>query len=251
MACRMKPYITALLVLSGCGASDPRAAFEPGERGRVVRIIDGDALVLETGQSVRLVGIEAPAPERGDRPAASFADDSTRMLEDMALGRTVRLYYAGLTRDRYDRALAHVFTDDDLGPAYWLNLEMVRRGGARARIYPDTSRGAADLLEAEHEARAADAGLWRIKGYAPLRANELPPEARGFFIIDGVLGEAKPDQAAGCRRDFLNSELTLEISSFSHEACAFPLGARVEARGYVRDGRMEITHRLNIEEIGR
>jgi endonuclease YncB( thermonuclease family) len=51
----------ALAALAACSAPDPLAGTQPGEHGRVVRVIDGDALVLDTGQSVRLVGIEAPA----------------------------------------------------------------------------------------------------------------------------------------------------------------------------------------------
>ena len=57
------------------------------------------------------------------------------MLEDMALGREVQLFYSGLTRDRYDRALAQLRTTDALGPDLRLNAEMLRRGGARLRIY--------------------------------------------------------------------------------------------------------------------
>ncbi|MEO0697734.1 MAG: thermonuclease family protein, partial [Pseudomonadota bacterium] len=87
----MKAVIVTLALLAGCRAADPMDAFQPGERGRVVRIIDGDALVLDTGQSVRLIGIEAPAKARRDREAETFATESARMLEDMALGREVRL----------------------------------------------------------------------------------------------------------------------------------------------------------------
>lgn len=105
----------------------------------MVRVIDGDALVLDTRQSVRLIGIEAPARPYKDRVGAPYFEESRRMLEDMALGREVQLFYAGLTRDRYDRALAHVVTTDALGPDLWLNREMVARGGARMRVYPDTS----------------------------------------------------------------------------------------------------------------
>jgi len=53
--------LMALAALAACSAPDPLAGTQPGEHGRVVRVIDGDALVLDTGQSVRLVGIEAPA----------------------------------------------------------------------------------------------------------------------------------------------------------------------------------------------
>ena len=53
----------AALIVAACGRApaDPLEGLAVGERGRVVRVIDGDALVLSTGQSVRLIGIEAPA----------------------------------------------------------------------------------------------------------------------------------------------------------------------------------------------
>jgi len=55
--------IAGLLIgLAACNTSeDPLDELAVGERGRVVRVLDGDALVLDTGQSVRLVGVEAPA----------------------------------------------------------------------------------------------------------------------------------------------------------------------------------------------
>lgn len=121
-------FLSGLLLIA-CGDNDPLGALERGERGRVVRVIDGDALVLETGQSVRLIGIEAPARPYREREGQTFHKEAKRMLEDMALGRHVELCYAGRTRDRYDRALAHVVTDDALGASLWLNLEMAQRGG--------------------------------------------------------------------------------------------------------------------------
>lgn len=82
----LKRLAVAALLLGGCGPSDPMAQFQPSERGHVSRMVDGDALVLNTGQSVRLIGIEAPAPERRDRSGEDFAKESARMLEDVALG---------------------------------------------------------------------------------------------------------------------------------------------------------------------
>lgn len=151
--------LTCLALLAGCAKSHPLDAPEPGERGRVVRILEGDALVLDTGQSVRLAGIEAPARPWKDSEGEPFQDKSRRMLEDMALGREVQLFYAGLTRDKYDRALAQVRTMDALGPDLWLNAEMLRRGGARMRVYPDTARGSETIPALEAEAREAKRGL--------------------------------------------------------------------------------------------
>ena len=64
-----------ILLLAACAKPQPLDGLEPGEHGRVVRVIDGDALVLDTGQSVRLVGIEAPArpwQEREGEPRNNF-----------------------------------------------------------------------------------------------------------------------------------------------------------------------------------
>ena len=96
--------IYALIV--SCAPSSPLLDMQAGEQGRVVKIIDGDALILESGQSVRLVSILAPVLSPRDRPPERYAGESARTLEDLALGRRVQLYYPGLTRDRYDRALA-------------------------------------------------------------------------------------------------------------------------------------------------
>src|SRR3990167_6727349 len=114
--------IGLMLALAACSAAkDPLDDLAVGERGRVVRIYDGDSLVLDTGQSVRLVGIDAPAAPYRDREGDPGFDVAKRMLEDMALGREVELRYGGLTRDRYDRALAQVVNTDALGPRPWLN----------------------------------------------------------------------------------------------------------------------------------
>ena len=76
-----------VILLAACGGRSPLPDMQPGETGRVVNVIDGDALVLDTGQSVRLVGIEAPAlnPRYGD--PAPYAEQAKRGLEDLVLGR--------------------------------------------------------------------------------------------------------------------------------------------------------------------
>lgn len=249
----LKLALAFCLLITACGGSDPLEALVPGERGRVVRIIDGDALVLDTGQSVRLVGLEAPAPARRDRAGQPHADKSSRMLEDMALGRRVRLYYAGLTRDRYDRALAHVLTDDQLGPRLWLNLEMVSRGGARVRTWPDTALAAGVLVEAERDARETGRGLWGHEAYRVRQVREVEETVRGFTIVEGILGEARretgPDVA--CRRSLLASEITLTIERPAGEICATATGHRVRVRGWLSDGWLSINHAANVEILPR
>ena len=239
--------------LTACSQGDPLDHLAQGETGRVVRIIDGDALVLDTGLTVRLVGIEAPAPQWRAREGQPHAEKSARMLEDMVMGRQVRLIYPGITRDRYDRALAYVKTEDRLGPDFWLNREMLQRGGARARFYPDTIALGDLLADAEAEARASGRGLWALADYHILEAGELPEAARGFYIVAGKLAQAEPpgeDDDAHCIRALEAARLTLRLEQAASELCNSQLtGYRLQVRGYVYEGQMEITHGLNVAEI--
>lgn len=250
--CRFVSVAIVSLYLHACSEPAPLDTLERGETGRVVRVIDGDALVLSTGLSVRLVGIEAPAPERRNRVGEPYADQSRRLLEDLAMGRDVSLIYPGITRDRYDRALAYVETTDNLGPKLWLNLEMIRNGGARARIYPDTSALGDLLMEAEKTARNDLKGLWALADYKIKDASSITQDDRGFYLIRGTIGPltVSPDDRAACARKVIGADLQLSILSAAARLCSPDLDiTNMVARGYVRDGRMEITHTLNIEPV--
>lgn len=241
----------AALAIAACGRtpSDPLEGLPVGERGRVVRVIDGDALVLSSGQSVRLIGIEAPAGPYQEREGEPGYDEAKRTLEDMALGREVELRYGGLTRDRYDRALAHVVTTDALGPDLWLNAEMVRRGYARVRIYPDTAAANDRLLPMEASARAAGAGLWARPAWALTQADSLPDTFTGFQLAEGVTAGMQGSDFPGvsCEVMLESSLLVLEIESGAAAYCQLDPQTRIRARGYVRNLRMEINHPLNVE----
>ncbi|WP_158085684.1 thermonuclease family protein [Henriciella aquimarina] len=243
----------ALFLLAACAPRSPLDAMQPGERGRVVRVIDGDALVLDTGQSVRLVGVEAPSPGGRYGDAEPHAEASARMLEDLVMGREVRLFYPGLTRDRYDRALAHVKTADGAGPAYWVNLELVRRGGVRVRLYPDTDAGGEILMKAEREARAKRLGLWQERAYAIGPATDVGAAFRGFTIVEGVFGAtASPPPAdeaddIRCTRQMQGASLLIDIAFSARSACDMPSGTPVRLRGWTSDGRMELVHPLHVE----
>lgn len=243
--------LAAALIVAACGRapSDPLEDLPAGERGRVVRVIDGDALVLSTGQSVRLIGIEAPAGPYRDRKGDPGFEEAKRALEDMALGREVELRYGGLTRDRYDRALAHVVTTDTLGPTLWLNAEMIKRGVARVRIYPDTAAANDLLLPMEAAAREAKIGLWKGRTWTLTDAAALPDSFQGFQIVEGFTAGMQGSDFRGISCEVLleRSLLVLEIESAAAALCQMDPDTSIRARGYVRNLRMEISHPLNVE----
>jgi len=246
--------ICTALILSACGSPSPLPGMEAGETGRVVRVIDGDALALNTGQSVRLIGMEAPALRPRGREPDSYAVEASRALEDMALGREVRLYYSGMTRDRYDRALAHVVTTDGAGPELWLNMELVKRGAARVRFYPDTAADEAAFLSAEAQARAEKKGLWGKAAYRIVDVARLPADTRGFVLVTAILGAAGPPTGKyadnqTCQRALQGAQFVLEVRKDAGSICDLPDGTRLQLRGWVSDGRMDLTLSQHAEAL--
>jgi endonuclease YncB( thermonuclease family) len=119
--------------------------------GRVVRVKDGDSILVERQDvkrvsEVRLAGIDAP--ELGQ----PWGLQSRSALRKLVQGRTVRVEVTD--RDRYNRLVGKVH----VGPIY-VNAAMTRSGDAWAfaRYLPDR-----EIRAGHDEARAAGRGLWRL-----------------------------------------------------------------------------------------
>jgi micrococcal nuclease len=146
----------AVLVLLAVGLA-ALAGARPGagadERARVVRVIDGDTLVVAGGERVRLIGVDTPEL----RPVECYGRAATRELRRLVGGRRVRLERDVEERDRYGRLLAYVRRGDGL----LVNAELVRRGFAQPLTVPPNVRHAARFRRLAREARRERRGLWR------------------------------------------------------------------------------------------
>lgn len=150
------------MLLGGCSAGTLGA---PGDALRanatVVRIVDGDTLVADTGgveERVRLIGIDTPESVDASRPVMCFGDEASRALADLLPGGTpVLLVRDTEPRDRYGRLLAYVYRAAD---GRFVNLDLVRAGYADAYPYPPNEHHSAELRRAAAAARAEGAGAW-------------------------------------------------------------------------------------------
>ncbi len=122
----------------------------------MVRVRDGDTVVLEGGRKVRLLGIDAPEMEREGRPADFLAHKAKKVLTGLAQGKRVRLEYDKLRYDHYGRILAYLFLPDGSN----LNQVLVRQGLARVYTIKPNMRYRNDLLAAQQEAIQARRGIW-------------------------------------------------------------------------------------------
>jgi micrococcal nuclease len=101
----------------------------------VTRVIDGDTIVLSSGERVRLIGIDAP--EIGE----PGADEATNFVREAVEGKTVWLESSGADTDRFGRLRRYVWlqqpTDTECEiqqQRYQLNAILVANGLARVFI---------------------------------------------------------------------------------------------------------------------
>ncbi len=98
---------------------------------QVVRIIDGDTIVIEyEGEptSVHFVGIDAPETMRSKQRQDFYGEEATEYLQDFLLDESIYFRFDENKRDEFDRILGYVYRSSD---GIFVNLEMIREGYAR------------------------------------------------------------------------------------------------------------------------
>lgn len=139
-------------------AVPPDAELPPHASGQprlCVRVVDGDTLILEGAERVRLIGVDAPESVDPRRPVEALGMEAAAFTRRMAEGRRVRLEFNLERKDQYGRTLAYVFLEDGT----FLNAEIIRQGYARAYTsFPFRYRE--EFMALEREARLTRRGLW-------------------------------------------------------------------------------------------
>jgi len=153
------------------GREEPPAPPPAGEPLRsVVRVVDGDTVVLDGNERVRLIGINTPETVDPRRAVQWYGKEASARAKALLEGRRVRLEYDVERKDRYDRTLAYLFREDGL----FVNLVLVQEGYAFAYRYPPNVKYAERFREAERGAREGSRGLWSDAA----KAGEIAPKKR-------------------------------------------------------------------------
>jgi len=121
-----------------------------GTTTKVTRIIDGDTFETETGEKVRLIGINTP--EISD----IFGQEAKQYLSDLIQNKTVELQTDNISndRDRYQRLLRYVIVD-----GVDINKKMILDGFAFAYLKYHFSKSN-DYEQAQLQARETNKGIW-------------------------------------------------------------------------------------------
>lgn len=129
--------------------------YKYGEFIKVIKVLDGDVVILENNEKLRYLGISVPELSTTEKNACfslEAANENQRLVE----GKKIRIEKDVSERDKYGRLLGYVYLEDGT----FVNMELIKNGFAVAAPYaPDVSK--ANLFkEIEKEASANKLGLW-------------------------------------------------------------------------------------------
>jgi len=130
------------------------------DTARVVRVVDGDTVVVRTGghqERVRYIGVDTPESVKPGTPVQCFAKAASAENKRLVEGREVRLVQDLEAHDRYGRTLAYVYRKSD---GLFVNAELVRRGYGKPLTIPPNVAHAAEFRRLAKTARREGRGLW-------------------------------------------------------------------------------------------
>lgn len=144
----------ALVLL--CVAVSGRSAGTVPTGGKVVAVVDGDTVILNSGEKVRYLGVDAPEVAHGTKPASCYGERAKRANSKWVLHQWVQLSYGRAARDRYGRLLAYVLLPD----GRCVNELMLATGHAYVYRTAQSFGRWETFLRLQRRAIAARVGLW-------------------------------------------------------------------------------------------
>ncbi len=131
------------------------AAAVPARGATITRVIDGDTVIVNDSQRVRLYGIDCP--ERGQSGGLEAAEAVARLVS----GQCVRLEV--LYTDRYRRTVALIILESGIT----VQEELIREGMAWVAPRYCTRPECAAWRDLEREARLWEIGIWQDAQVVP------------------------------------------------------------------------------------
>jgi micrococcal nuclease len=169
------------LPLAACGDGGLDRLAQVGT-GRIIEVVSGDLVTLDSGVSVRLAGIVAPFA------GAPGANPAREALDALALGQAVEMLSGGALADPTGRKLAHLRRAKG---RLWLQAAQLDAGMAAVRTFADNRALAGEMLAREAQARLRKRGLWGTGALKVLLPQEVAPDQRGFAIVEGRVGRVR------------------------------------------------------------
>lgn len=213
---------------------------------RVIKISDGDTIIVERMGKIRLLGINTPEIARDDRRAEPLGDEAHKRLKNLLQGESVYLEFDQKRRDRFGRLLAHVYLDDGTS----INETLLRDGLARALFLQPNMKHLRLYYEVEAEAQKLKKGIWSIKEYQLRPLEQAMQCIRQFCRLHGKVSRVETKR----HYTYIQMSGKLQLSIANRNLQQFKQadinpddlqGAELTARGWVNRRRGQANIKLH------
>jgi len=175
------------------GVEAKRISVESGHGFyRVAKVYDGDTVLLESGEKVRLIGINTPELVHRNRPAEPGGEAAGDFLRQLIEGKLVRLEYGPERLDKYQRVLAHLFTEEGEN----INAMILAAGFAHAVVKLPNIRRIEQYFSAENEARQFRRGIWSLPQFQLHAVEEAHRFRNTFRRLNGMVNRVEEKHSA-------------------------------------------------------
>ncbi|UCB48932.1 MAG: thermonuclease family protein [Deltaproteobacteria bacterium] len=131
-------------------------SFAHSAYNKVQSVYDGDTILLETGEKVRYLGINAPEMDYEGKKSEFLAITSRDYNSRLVNKKRVRLEFDQEKRDHYGRLLAYVFLEG----GDMVNALLLRQGFAHVMVKRPNLKYLSLLLDDQRMAMKARLGIW-------------------------------------------------------------------------------------------
>ena len=136
-------------------------ASASGTIRKVIRVIDGDTIELDTKEKVRYIGVDTPELHDPRKKVECFAKEAYLENQKLVEGKSVRLDKDISDKDKYGRLLRYVYLDvKAVTQSFFVNEYLVKEGYANVSTFPPDVKFSDLFLKAEKVARENKKGLW-------------------------------------------------------------------------------------------
>ncbi len=163
-------FVLIFFVSQKAYAPEAPIVAEQFTEAEVISVIDGDTVLVvfddnkvRSGDSVRLLGVDAPELEFDDNDRNTkrecYAEESKKALEKMVLAKTVRLEPDPLNKDtdEYGRLLRYIYLENDT----LVNQKLIEEGATRHLSWFEIEKNE-EFAKTENTARSQGLGLWAV-----------------------------------------------------------------------------------------
>ncbi len=149
----------------------PSHSFSSEQRqsATVDTVLTGDSVRLKGGRVLKYSGVDAYSPESAIPLSREYGARALEFNNKLVGGKKIMIEWGPKLRDKQNRLLGYVFTEDGT----FVNEELLREGQAKAHIVIPNTRYADEFRDWERQARKAKKGIWEQEPYDPNASTKI------------------------------------------------------------------------------